>query len=105
MNITYLTGDATQPQADGKKIVVHICNDIGKWGKGFVLAISKRWKSPEMIYKNAFSTGKKPALGDVQFVPVEENIIVANIIGQAGVRSPVILILPHPFATLPFAKD
>ncbi|MES2673795.1 MAG: macro domain-containing protein [Pseudomonadota bacterium] len=96
MNINYLNGDATQPQADGKKIVVHICNDIGKWGKGFVLAISKRWKSPEMIYKSAFSTGEKPELGDVQFVPVDGDIIVANIIGQAGVRSPRDIKSPAP---------
>src|SRR5688572_16912661 len=88
MCITYIVGDATQPKAPGTKIVVHICNDIGKWGKGFVLAISKRWKSPETIYKNAFSSIKKPVLGDVQFIQVEEDIIVANIIGQEGVRSP-----------------
>lgn len=87
MSIIYLVGDATQPKADGTKIVVHICNDLGKWGKGFVLAISKRWKSPEVIYKSAFSALTKPALGDVQFIPVESDIVVANIIGQEGVRS------------------
>lgn len=87
MSITYLVGDATQPKAAGAKIVVHICNDLGKWGKGFVIAISKRWKSPEVIYKSSFSAEKKPALGDVQFIPVEIDIVVANIIGQEGVRS------------------
>ena len=33
--ITYLQGDATQPQASGIKIIVHVCNDLGGWGKGF----------------------------------------------------------------------
>lgn len=42
--IQYLKGDATNPQVEGNKIITHICNDIGGWGKGFVLAISKRWK-------------------------------------------------------------
>lgn len=88
MSITYLAGDATRPKADGTKILVHICNDIGKWGKGFVLAISNRWRSPEAIYKNAFSATEKLVLGDVQFVEVEKDIVVANIIGQEGVRSP-----------------
>lgn len=88
MSITYLVGDATQPTAAGTKIIVHICNDIGMWGKGFVLAISKRWKAPEQVYKSSFSAVKKPALGDVQFITVENDIIVANIIGQQGVRSP-----------------
>lgn len=87
MNITYCVGDATQPVAEGKKIIVHICNDLGKWGKGFVLAISKQWKSPEVIYKNSFTDIEKPCLGDVQFVPVEKEIVVANLIGQHGVRS------------------
>lgn len=39
---TYLKGDATCPQAKGVKIICHVCNDIGGWGKGFVLALSKR---------------------------------------------------------------
>lgn len=88
MNINYLVGDATQPKVEGTKIIVHICNDVGKWGKGLVLAISKRWKLPEAIYKSAFSADEKPALGDVQFIPVEDDIVIPNIIGQKGVRSP-----------------
>ena len=87
MSIAYLSGDATRPNATGQKIIVHICNDIGKWGKGFVLAISKRWKQPETVYKDAFKGADKPALGDVQIIPVENDIVVANIIGQHGVRS------------------
>jgi O-acetyl-ADP-ribose deacetylase (regulator of RNase III) len=46
--ISYLQGDATSPQAKGNKIIAHICNDLGRWGKGFVLAISKRWPEPEL---------------------------------------------------------
>lgn len=88
MKINYLVGDATNPKADGTKILVHICNDIGKWGKGFVLAISKRWSSPELVYKKAFTKASKPQLGEVQFIQVENDIVVANIIGQAGIRSP-----------------
>lgn len=34
--ITYLKGDATAPQAKGVKLIVHVCNDLGGWGKGFV---------------------------------------------------------------------
>jgi hypothetical protein len=35
-----VTGDATTPTGEGNKIIAHICNDIGGWGKGFVVAIS-----------------------------------------------------------------
>ena len=82
MNINYLTGDATAPKGQGKKVIVHICNDIGKWGRGFVLAISKRWKTPEQTYRQAFSNESKLELGEVQFIEVNEEITVANIIGQ-----------------------
>jgi len=42
-SITYLQGDATVPVAEGMKIICHVCNVAGGWGKGFVVAISKRW--------------------------------------------------------------
>lgn len=45
--ISYLKGDATNLVIPGNKIIVHICNDIGAWGKGFVLAVSKRWSESE----------------------------------------------------------
>lgn len=49
--ITYLKGDATNPMGKGNKIIAHICNDVGGWGKGFVLAISRKWKEPEKAYR------------------------------------------------------
>ena len=51
MEIKYITGDATQPVGEGNKIIVHVCNDVGGWGRGFVMALSKRWKEPEMKYR------------------------------------------------------
>lgn len=80
--IRYTKGDATMPEGKGNKIIVHICNDIGGWGKGFVLAISKRWKKPEEEYKAWFKSQKYFLLGEVQFVQVETDIWVANMIGQ-----------------------
>jgi O-acetyl-ADP-ribose deacetylase (regulator of RNase III) len=38
--IEYVQGDATRPQGPGNKIIVHICNDVGGWGKGFVLTLA-----------------------------------------------------------------
>lgn len=85
--INYLKGDATQPVGLGVKIIVHVCNDIGAWGAGFVLAISKKWSSPKKHYKNWFVNQNDFNLGEVQFVDVEDDIIVANLIGQKGVRN------------------
>ena len=86
--IYYLQGDATNPQAKGPKLIVHICNDVGGWGKGFVLAISKRWATPEEDYRDQFSKrnleGSEFKLGAVRFVSVSPEITVGNMIGQHG---------------------
>ena len=78
--IKFTTGDATRPEGEGKKIIVHICNDIGAWGAGFVLALSKRWKEPEAAYRSK----TKYELGTVEIVQVEDDIWVANMIAQQG---------------------
>ncbi|MFJ6385555.1 hypothetical protein ACIQI7_36810, partial [Kitasatospora sp. NPDC092039] len=49
--ITYVRGDATTPQGKGVKVIAHVCNDLGGWGKGFVLALSRRWPEPEAAYR------------------------------------------------------
>jgi len=76
--INYVTGDATDPQADGKKLIVHVCNNVGAWGAGFVMALSKKWKQPEASYRLMSSYD----LGTVDYVTVEEDIAVCNMIGQ-----------------------
>ena len=54
--INYIRGDATQPAGDGNKIIVHVCNDIGAWGKGFVVALSRQWPQPEKDYKQWYKS-------------------------------------------------
>lgn len=82
--IKYIKGNALEPVGEGKKVIIHICNNFGAWGAGFVLAISKKWDLPEREYK---SLGKaKQKLGNVQFVMVENDIIVANMIAQDGLQ-------------------
>ena len=107
MEIIYTKGDATNPTGGGVKIITHICNDVGGWGKGFVIAISKRWSGPEDEYRKWYQakTGAlqdsvrferlerkdkdsdeyKFELGKVQFVKVDAEIWVANMIAQRDV--------------------
>ncbi len=90
-SIHYITGDATAPSGAGSKIVVHVCNDVGAWGAGFVLAISKRWKEPERRYRAWHAGGSQDdppfELGQVQCVEAASDIVIANMIGQKGIRS------------------
>lgn len=85
--IEYVKGDATAPLGEGDKIIVHVCNDIGGWGRGFVLALSKKWPEPEVAYRKWFKSKENFSLGEVQFVPVEEGLWVANMIGQRDIVS------------------
>jgi len=88
MRINYVKGDATRPQGNGNKIICHICNDIGAWGAGFVLALSKRWTYPEQFYR----ARQTYPLGHVDILTVDQDsegnvLYVANMIAQHGVRS------------------
>lgn len=85
--INYVRGDATCPQAKGPKIITHICNDRGGWGKGFVVALSRRWPEPEAAYRRWHRDRAKNdfALGAIQLVQVSADTWVANMVGQAQV--------------------
>lgn len=80
--INYLKGDATKPNAEGNKIIAHICNDVGGWGKGFVLALTKRWKQPESEYRQWAKSKENFVLGATQLVQCEASLFVANMIAQ-----------------------
>lgn len=83
IKINYLKGDATNPQGQGNKIIVHVCNDKNAWGAGFVLAVSKKWPQPqEAFHKEKY----KIYLGDIQIIKVEDDIYVINMIAQFGFR-------------------
>ena len=80
--IKYVTGDATSPVGDGKKLIIHVCNIVGAWGAGFVLALSRKWKQPE----KAYLAMKIYILGEYGLVRVEEDITICNLIGQESTR-------------------
>jgi len=85
--INYLIGSAVYPKVPGNKVIAHVCNDVGAWGSGFVVSISKRWKDPAADYKKWFYSGEPFELGKVQIVETEEDCFVANMIGQYKLRS------------------
>jgi O-acetyl-ADP-ribose deacetylase (regulator of RNase III) len=87
--IAYVRGDATAPSGRGVKVIAHVCNDLGGWGKGFVLAVSRRWPEPEAAYRawHRARASNDFGLGAVQLVRVEPYVWVANMIGQHGIRT------------------
>ena len=87
--IAYVRGDATVPLGKGTKLIAHVCNDMGGWGKGFVLALSKRWPEPEAAYRrwHRERADNDFGLGATQFVQADRYVWVANMIGQRGTRT------------------
>jgi len=99
-DINYVIGDATYQELSSNttvKIIAHICNDVGAWGKGFVTAISKRWDEPEewyrqwfkkkIVYTNANSEYITFELGNILLVSVDYDITICNMIAQHDIKS------------------
>lgn len=105
-SIAYHKGDASNPQSSTvfkyfpnieqsfkeKRIIVHICNNIGVWGAGFVLALSRRYNEPGFDPEDAYlqwsqikDKNSPFKLGEVQFVKVAPGICVANCVAQHDV--------------------
>lgn len=82
--IKYLEGDATEPKERGKKVIMHICNDVNVWGAGFVMALSAKWPEPEADFHGRSLSKAGVRLGEVFFVEVGDDIVVANMIAQRG---------------------
>jgi len=88
--IEYLTGDATKiSQRDPKelRIIAHIVNSYGGWGRGFVVALSRRWHMPEERYRKWSRHKETFKLGEIQMVPVKDEhgtIYIANMVAQDG---------------------
>jgi hypothetical protein len=92
MKPNYVKGDcitvARKLSKETSVCIPHVCNDQGKWGAGFVLALSKAWprgneNSPEAVYRAARLT-----MGTVTFANPVDDIIVANMVAQTLVGKP-----------------
>lgn len=111
--IVHVKGDATKPQPHMKGhsiLIPHVCNNIGKWGAGFVNALTSEfgpkvrqaymwWHqgednhmsfSPEYLKPDIpmkYISDKEFKLGNVQLVHTGNRITVANMVAQRGTKS------------------
>jgi len=90
MKIENRVGDVLASRVNGLKLIPHVCNDMGGWGSGFVVAISRKWSQPEAAYRK-WSKSKSCkqlgvdvpfGLGNTQFIRTEDNTVVANMVAQ-----------------------
>lgn len=91
--LRYVKGDATIPRGGAHRILMHICNDVGGWGRGFVVALAKRYPKTEQQYRiwyRAQIDGRTPfKLGEVQMVELQSDLAVANMIAQHDTKPEV----------------
>ena len=95
--IHYLNGDATLPvgKKDEPKIIAHVCNNIGAWGRGFVLSLTQRYPIAEKSYRNWYQMNEISdctkivpfQLGCMQLVRATNDIWIANMIAQHGIKA------------------
>lgn len=91
MTITYKNGDATRPKE--RSLIIHVCNNAGGWGAGFVLALSAIDKTPENDYREwakrgQQSTGVPFELGNIQLSAFGDHIVV-NMVAQDNIERSV----------------
>ena len=83
--LKYVVGDATMPKGSRMRYVIHICNNIGAWGSGFVVALSKKWPKAEQSYRSWWrEKNGKLVLGEIQVVQVASDLAIINMIAQEG---------------------
>jgi hypothetical protein len=85
--LTQVIGDVTTPQRASESEIVylpHVCNDIGGWGAGVVLAISRKWTNPERLYRHYMDNHRQglERLGDTVFAKCSSHVVVCNMIAQ-----------------------
>jgi hypothetical protein len=91
--LAFVVGDATAPAAAGPNVIAHVCNDVGGWGRGFVVAISRRWPAPEADYRAWYAARANNdfALGAIRLVLVRPDL---HRLVRAGVRVTVYDLAP-----------
>lgn len=86
IEIKYLIGDATEPRGDDQKIIAHIANDKSiTWGRGFGLAISKKWPIIRKDFRKFIEYSKNGLeLGISHLIRVSEDLSIFTMVAQHG---------------------
>lgn len=101
MPLEVIKGDLFKSITNETRIMIpHVCNDIGAFGAGFVVSLSKFNKDAEKYYRLWFQdktavnhplvwTSRRAdfSLGESQIVQILGAVYVANMIGQRGIIS------------------
>ena len=84
--IVEVSGDATEPRGEGKKIVAHVVNDkTPNWGAGFGRAVAGKWPIVQESFRSwAFEHRAEFSLGSTFHTDVDLELCVFQMIAQHG---------------------
>lgn len=96
--IRYVKGDATLPifiynqqtnitdtAISEIRCIIHICNDINRWGKGFVVCLGDRYPEAKMTYLKSVKQTGYHDLGTITHVKIDNTLMVINMVAQKGI--------------------
>lgn len=88
--VQYLVGDAADPIGEGTRIIAHCCNHLGYWGAGFTQVLDRYYPKVGTDYrawiKLGFELRTARQLGEVRYASADDDLIVASIVGQDGIK-------------------
>jgi len=83
------TGDPIDPHLSGMAVIAHVCNDMAIWNVGFLTAVADRWPQAKTVFQQWYANRRDNdfGLGAVQFVPVRNNLLIANMVCRRAFRT------------------
>ena len=81
-----IIGNLLEPVGEGKKYIIHVCNNKGIMGAGVALAIRQKWSKVYDAY-HSDALYDRLALGSISMVDVGNDITVCNTIAMDGLKT------------------
>lgn len=95
--LQYIKNEKIKVLETNKVFILNICNDYGEWNNGFSIALSRKWPQVQVEYNKWYQKNFNFLLGETQFIPIDNNTMVTNMLCIHGKRS--------PFNKTPFQKE
>jgi O-acetyl-ADP-ribose deacetylase (regulator of RNase III) len=91
MPIEYRKGDVLQ-ESKQKRIIAHLVNNRGGFGKGFALSIANKYPNVKNRYKiwyrkSILDSETNFILGNIQTIKINDNLYIANLLAQDGYKT------------------
>lgn len=90
--IDYKVGNILDETFTDKTILIHCCNDLGKFSAGMAAAIAKKYPEVKRAYHDWHDSTSYACdileedvpfrLGKVQYIKVSPNLVIGNFLGQ-----------------------